>query len=238
MVASIKDMLKYPIKYIHQDDIGFRKSLAVNKAILLSSGEYLVFADDDMVAPPKYIDAHLKKLKENNLVLGKYIPVLTGDTLFTEENITSGKYMNRVTFKDLLRLLYWKIKYRLYFIRKNPKRPKLNGGNFSVTKNAIVKVNGIDRDFVGWGYEDDDLRQRLIKSGITLEEVVLSGYNFNLGYEPKNKTISSNSSSEQAAINKKMAYSDSRPWHCKNGIKEILSSGIPNSQDGWLFIWP
>lgn len=236
MVSAIKDRLKYPIKYIFQNDDGFRKAIAVNKAIAVASSEYLIFADDDMVAPPRYIEAHIKKLNNSNLVLGKYIPVRTGDPLFTEDNIVSGRYTKILTLPYYLHLFYWKVKYRLYFFTKNPKRPKLNGNNFSVSKAAITQINGFDCDFVGWGYEDDDLRQRLLKSRVTLEEVVFSGYNFNLGYEPASKTSGSVNSALTGAINKKMAYSD-RPYFCKNGLKEILTNGIPPLQRGWFIDW-
>jgi|WetSurMetagenome_2_1015567.scaffolds.fasta_scaffold14762_4 glycosyltransferase involved in cell wall biosynthesis len=220
MVFVLQNELKYSLKYIEQEDKGFRKSLILNKAIILSDSEYLIFADDDCIAPPKFIEVHGKKTSVKKCVLGKYLMVNGKKKhLFSESNIRTLKYIRAFTLFDFLDMLYWKIKYRVYFLQNHPKRPRLVGGNFSVYKKALIDINGFDCDFVGWGYEDDDIKTRLVRSGLSLDEVVLSGYNFNLGDET-NRTPRQ-TSQETILKQKEMAYSKERPWRCVNGLDKI-----------------
>jgi len=220
MIEEIMDDLGYPVQYICQEDIGFRKALILNKAVALSDSQYLIFADDDCIAPAGYIENHVKRLGPDKVVVGKYFKI-KGDRkhLFTQDNIRSGRYENAVGIRDLVYLFYRKIQYRLYFLTRNRKRPKLMGGNFSVSRQALVSVNGFDCDFVGWGYEDDDIRNRLVRSGCSLEEVVMNGYNFNLGYE--GNTTPRQTTQDKVFQQKKMAYSLDRPWFCENGLDRI-----------------
>jgi glycosyltransferase involved in cell wall biosynthesis len=204
MVFALKPELVYPLQYIEQEDNGSRKALMLNKAIFLSDSEYLIFADDDCIPPSQFIEAHVKKSGKKKCLLGKHI--------YIDNNIP------RYTVFDFFDLLYWKIKYRIYFSQNHPTRPKLNGGNFSVYKKLLVNINGFDNDFVGWGYDDDDIRNRLVRSGVVLDEVVLSGYNFNLGRTKKTPRQTTN---ESILKRKEMAYSSERPWFCLNGLDKI-----------------
>ncbi len=224
MMEMLRGQLDYPLHYIRQADKGFRKSLAVNKAIRLAAGKILVFADDDMIPPPRYLESysrvfHAAADADALLVYSKYIPVDTGDERFTLEKIRSGDYMKRVTLSDRIHLFYWKLKYRLYFRRNDPRRPKLNGNNFAVSAAAVRAVNGLDSDFTGWGYEDDDLRRRLLAVGTKQTEAVCSAWNFNLGYSRDSKTTAQRPELlARAAYNKQLAYDESRPARCIHGM--------------------
>ena len=123
MVAELGPFLGYRLTYIRQEDNGFRKSLAVNKAVRESAGQILVFADDDMIPPPRFLESYEKIYRKASdpdriLIYSKYIPVLPDDELFTIANIINGKFMNRYTLNRRMHFLYWKIKYLLYFLKK------------------------------------------------------------------------------------------------------------------------
>lgn len=231
MVSELGPSLGYRLTYIRQEDNGFRKSLAVNKAVRESTGQILIFADDDMIPPPHFLESYEKIYRSASdpdrvLVYSKYIPIVPDDKLFTMENIVNGEFMNRYTLHWRMHFLYWKIKYLLYFQKKHPLRPKLNGGNFSVSAAAFRAINGLDSDFVGWGYEDDDLRRRLLVYGVTQKEAVCSAWLFNLGYVPESKTTFG-SSENRAAENKKLAYDKTRPARCVRGMMEAEAAEIP-----------
>jgi GT2 family glycosyltransferase len=49
----------------------------------------------------------------------------------------------------------------------SPKRFKgVKGCNFASWKTDLVRVNGFDESYVGWGYEDTDLLLRLFNAGV------------------------------------------------------------------------
>lgn len=223
-IASFKNQGRYLLHYIRQEDKGFRKTLALNKAIKIAKGRILVFVDDDTVAPPDFLGNYHQVFKrsanmDSLLVFAKYIPIEPDDPLFTLENIHNLRYMQRYTLSYKLHFLCWKWKYLTYFWRHNPKRPKLNGGNFAVSAAAIKAINGFDNDFNGWGYEDDDLRRRLLASGTAQAEAVCSAWNFNLGYTKTAKTTAQHPEFIQnVLVNRSRAYDLSRPDRCINGI--------------------
>ena len=193
MMRGLQGRTGYPLHYIRQADQGFRKTLALNKAIRLAKGDILVFADDDMIPPPRYLESYERVFRsssspENLLVYSKFLSVDPADPLLAKDSIRSGAYMRKVSLSDRIHLFYWKLKYLLYFRQHHPRRPKLNGANFAVSSAAIFSVNGMDMDFTGWGYEDDDLRVRLLKNGILQAEAVCSAWSFNLGHDVSNKT--------------------------------------------------
>ncbi len=229
MMEEMKDSTGYPLHYIRQEDIGFRKSLALNKAIRIASGEILVFADDDMIPPPRYLENYAKLFRdgESCFVYAKYIPVPLKDELFTPENIRNGKYMKRYTFSQRFHLFYWKIKYMMYLRRHNPRRPKLNGANFAVTAEAMRAINGFDSDFTGWGYEDDDMRRRLLASGTVPKEAVCSAWAFNLGCEAEGKTTAGRPElCERALFNRNLAHDTGRPARCVHGMTEAEEAEV------------
>ena len=232
MIEAFRKEAGFLFHYVRQEDKGFRKSLAVNKAVRIARGKILVFADDDMIPPPEYLESYYRTFCaaadiNSLLVYSKYIPVDTGDKLFTMENIRNGSYMKRFSLSDRFHLLYWKWKYQLYIRKNHPKRPKLNGNNFAVSAAAVRAVNGLDGDFTGWGYEDDDLRRRLLAIGTQQAEAVCTAWNFNLGYSKANKTTAQRPDLlARVEYNKALAYDNSRPARCVNGMAEAEAGEI------------
>ena len=47
----------------------------------------------------------------------------------------------------------------------------LKGCNFSVSREALLNVNGFDESYRGWGYEDSDIGVRLINSGMRIKSL-------------------------------------------------------------------
>ncbi len=58
LISSVK--LPVPIKHITQPDLGWRKNYALNKAIVASKTDYLVFIDEGCVLHPRFMEFHLK----------------------------------------------------------------------------------------------------------------------------------------------------------------------------------
>ena len=228
-MLQFRDQANFDLHYICQEDIGFRKSLAANKAIRAARGKYLVFADDDMIPPPHYLEAYRKIFVANAgdiLIFSKYLKADPREKCFSLEGISKLDYMKKVNIFSKLHLLVWKFKYRKYIAQNLPHRPKLNGGNFGVSAQAMRAINGYDNEFSGWGYEDDDLRRRLLAIGTLPCEGVYSAWCFNLGYLNDFKTAQTAGDGTAApenrdgTANKKLAYDTSRPARCRCGICE------------------
>lgn len=174
VALSFKDILT--LKYLFQEDKGYRVASARNLGIRHSSGEIIVFIDSGMILSPDCIASHLEshqQTKEATAVIGYMLGLEepdTGDEILPsqintddpETSITSILASKRFldirekTFKlcrdDLSTLpapwaLFWT-------------------GNASVKTIAIESVGSFDTNYDGrWGVEDIDLGFRLFKNG-------------------------------------------------------------------------
>jgi cellulose synthase/poly-beta-1,6-N-acetylglucosamine synthase-like glycosyltransferase len=167
---------KLDITHLFQEDIGWRKNKALNRAIVASKYEYLIFIDGDCVPYDNFIEWHLKLAEKNNVLCGRRSE--PGDVI-------TNKIRNRnITVKD-----YRKNYLKLFFEYKRDKNAKhydagifinpnsiigkilknkrdkkahLVGCNFSCFKSDLEKINGFDEDFsMPTTGEDTDIERRM-----------------------------------------------------------------------------
>jgi glycosyltransferase involved in cell wall biosynthesis len=164
------------IKHMWHEDIGFRKSKILNKAVSLAIGEYLLFLDGDCIPFPDYIEEQIFLIENGYMVAGHRI--LLAEKI-TKQILLNPTIINNIVKWRLFNWLYARIRNHVnkiwpnlrlgngkwrYFNDQNWKYPK--GCNFAVWKNDFLAVNGFDESFEGWGHEDSDLFIRLLHYGI------------------------------------------------------------------------
>jgi glycosyltransferase involved in cell wall biosynthesis len=54
VVNSLRAQIDIPIQHVWQEDDGFQKCRVMNKAIVASRGEYLIFTDGDCIPHPDF----------------------------------------------------------------------------------------------------------------------------------------------------------------------------------------
>jgi glycosyltransferase involved in cell wall biosynthesis len=161
------------IKHVWQEDKGFRAARIRNKAVLQSSGEYVIFLDGDCFVRHNFITRHVNVAEKNYFV--------SGNRILCNKSLSSYLLLN----VDELRkgYLYWLKKWlhgdinRFYPLLTLPSflswrkwfKTQWKGAktcNLGVFRNDLYRVNGFDERFIGWGYEDSDLVIRLIRANI------------------------------------------------------------------------
>ncbi|RTK94622.1 MAG: glycosyltransferase [Neisseriaceae bacterium] len=177
----IKELIpSYPcqIKHIWHEDLGFRKSAILNKAVAASVGEYLIFIDGDCVIPADYISSQLKLRETGYFVAGNRV-------LMSKEYTT--EILRENIALESLHKLQWIVLYikkstnkLLHFVRLPPnsnwrklrrtnwRYPK--GCNIGVSRDDYIAVNGYDESFSGWGHEDADFFVRLLHNNIYIKD--------------------------------------------------------------------
>lgn len=60
LIDSFSSKFKFPIVHVWQEDEGFQKSKILNRAILKSSSDYLLFTDGDCIPRKDFVAVHLK----------------------------------------------------------------------------------------------------------------------------------------------------------------------------------
>ena len=172
-----------PVRIFHvwHEDKGFRLARIRNRAVLASSGEYIIQIDGDIIAHPRFIEDHMRYAKRGcylrggRVMLGK---TLTERLCRTREMKTLKPWSRGIEKKrwNALRLPwlgnYLADRYRLsqYAL----------GCNMSYFRCDFFAVNGYDEFFEGWGGEDSDYFRRLKLYGIKNRRLKFVGLTYHL----------------------------------------------------------
>ncbi len=173
VVAVAAEAIGIPIVHVLHPDRGFRKTLALNRAILASTAEYLIFSDGDCIPNPHFVERHLALARRGRFVSGGYLklpPEVTGEV--TVEAVREG----RVFDPAWLRARGWRPGRKALRVgrgpstaalldRLTPTRATWNGHNASTFRDHLIQVNGFDLD-MEWGGEDRALGERLVHLGV------------------------------------------------------------------------
>ncbi len=159
--------------HVWHEDRGFRKTAILNRAIVASRGDYLIFSDGDCIPRDDFVATHVRLARAESFLSGGYIK-LSADVSRRVDiaDIRSGRVMDA----SHLRSIGWKPGKRALRLLRGSVRPSLldavtptnrswNGHNSSATRRAILDANGFDMD-MGYGGEDRALGERLQNAGI------------------------------------------------------------------------
>jgi predicted glycosyltransferase involved in capsule biosynthesis len=148
---------KYPniVTLFLKNDDDFKKSLAFNIAAQLSKFDVFCFCDVDVLIPIEQL------IESENLILSNVV-----DHVFP----FCGIFINvkKCFFESFLptynfRILYEQVEdSNLGYNNDNicVKSDNSPGGCNLISKDAFYKIGGYDIDFIGWGFEDTDFKER------------------------------------------------------------------------------
>jgi glycosyltransferase involved in cell wall biosynthesis len=235
IVEGISEILpllnNFKLKFIRQQDAGFRLAKCRNNAIRIAEGDFLIFWDQDILAAKNYIKTFCDNLREGGFLIPPDPVRLTEQqsNRITDEMIIAGDYGEVITKLQLanLRRLVRKDKYYYFetrFIKKNSYKPKVRGGIAGIFKKDILKIDGYDENYIGWGFEDDDLGRRLYKSGITGKNVFDREFSVHL-FHPTNTT--GEESVNYDYYNKRIAEIKAGDFKAVRGLSNPLGDDEP-----------
>jgi glycosyltransferase involved in cell wall biosynthesis len=173
LVEAYAARAPFPIRHVWQEDRGFRAGAARNKALARAETSYVIFTDGDCVPPQDFVARHLGLrergcfLAANRILLG---PTFTARVLAERmpvHRFTAMRWLAAWARRDVNRAL------PLVRLPDGPfrkRRPQQWEGvktcNFSAWREDLLKVNGFDEGYAGWGLEDSDLVIRLLHAGV------------------------------------------------------------------------
>ncbi|WP_339881070.1 glycosyltransferase [uncultured Algoriphagus sp.] len=148
----------FPIQHLTQEDLGWRKNRALNRAIKSAKAEWLVFIDGDCLLHPRFMEFHFKLSDKNSILGGKRIKLDENTSLdLIEGKIPIGK-MNHVIIKKFREIsrnggqfleegIFIEPTGILGFIPKMRKMRNLKGCNMSFHRSAIDAINGFNEEY-------------------------------------------------------------------------------------------
>ena len=173
VVEEFQKRAPFPVKHVWQADEGFRVAAVRNRGVAATDAEYIIFTDGDCIPPPWFVAAHKRLAEKGHFlsgnrilmsesftreVLGEKVPVQRWGTLQWLGARFSGR-INR--WIPLLRLPNLRLRKRVHQGWEG-----IMSCNISMWREDLVKVNGVDESFSGWGMEDSDLVIRLYRAGV------------------------------------------------------------------------
>lgn len=189
-IEECKKELNLDIHHVWQPDEGFQKSMILNKAILQSSTEYLIFTDGDCVPRSDFVRVHHDNAENGYILSGGYfkLPMSTSKAI-TKDDIYSGNAFDKKwllangtpnTYKFLkLTSKGWVEKALNKF---TPAGAPWNGHNSSGWKRDLVEVNGFNEE-MQYGGQDRELGERLFNLGIRSKQLRYSAICIHLDHK-------------------------------------------------------
>jgi len=172
----------FDIKYIRQDDEGYRLSEIRNKGIESAKHEQIIILDCDMLPLPTLVESYMMyaHVTDKAVLIGGRRYVNTDNTKY--ENIIKNVGIlydlpsvrtdtGKPPENGLPPSEDWRYKiYRETNNLKNSKYPfrAFCGGNVCFPKSLIDKIGGFDEDFKAWGAEDTEFGYRVYNQGYWL----------------------------------------------------------------------
>ena len=170
---------RFSIKYIFQEDNGYRLSEIRNKGIEASTHDQVIILDCDMLPLPTLVESYMKyaHVSKKIVLIGGRRYVNTDEVNYeqiiddiscvsTLPSLDTGT--GKIPEKGLPPSEDWRYKiYRSTNDLKNSKYPfrAFCGGNVCFHKSLIQTIGGFDEDFTAWGAEDTEFGYRVYNHG-------------------------------------------------------------------------
>ena len=174
VIADYQSRAAFRLTHVWQEDLGFRAAAIRNRAVAATSADYVVFTDGDCIPLPGFVARH-RRLAEH----GWFV---VGNRLLLSERFTRRVLRMRLPIhawplwkwtaarmtgdvNRILPLLPIPIPRRLRKVSSG----RWQGAktcNLAAWRDDLLKIDGFDESYTGWGLEDSDLVVRLIRSGI------------------------------------------------------------------------
>jgi glycosyltransferase involved in cell wall biosynthesis len=166
------------VLHVWHEDRGFRKSEILNRAIVASGGDYLLFTDGDCIPRADMVAMHFALAAPGRYLGGGYLKLPAGvSERIGVDDVRSGRFAELAW----LRAQGWKPGHRALRLTRGrrlaalwdaltPTRPLFAGNNASAWRDAIVAANGFEGE-MGYGGLDRALGYRLVNLGVRPRQV-------------------------------------------------------------------
>jgi glycosyltransferase involved in cell wall biosynthesis len=164
---------RFRIDHVWQENKGYRAAIVRNRAVACSDADYIVYTDQDCVPFPDFLSRHARLAERGWFVAGNRLLTTRG---FAERIFAQHLPVHEWSFGQWLRCRLRGDINRLQplvrlpdgaFRKLHPRRWRgAKTANLAVWKSDLLRVNGMDEEYAGWGLEDSDLVIRLIRAGV------------------------------------------------------------------------
>ena len=163
----------FPVTHLWQEDQGFRAAAIRNRALAATEADYVVFSDGDCVPSPQFVAQHRRLAERGWFVAGNRVLLSAAFTQRVLRNRlpihawSRGAWALAWAMRDINRWLPLITLPDGAFRKSAPQRWEgVKTCNLGAWRDDLLRVNGLDETYSGWGLEDSDLVIRLLHAGI------------------------------------------------------------------------
>lgn len=178
LIEVMRNRISNPIIHVWHEDNGFQKTQILNKAIIASKSDYLIFTDGDCIPRNDFVSVHLAKKEKGFFLSGGYfkLPMVTSN-LISEKDIVSQRCFDiKWLLQNGLKKSYKNAKVSVFGLKAlilnwlTPTNASWNGHNASASKSDLISINGFNQE-MQYGGEDRELGERLFNKGLKSKQI-------------------------------------------------------------------
>lgn len=177
LVETWKGRVGRRLEHVWHEDRGFRAAEIRNRAVLLARGAYVIFLDGDCLARSGFVARHRALAEAGHFVAGNR--VLLSDAM-TKKVLAERLPVERWSLPRWLGVRLTGGINRIAALLTLPLGPArlwrkskwagVRSCNLAIWRDDLVRVDGFDADYQGWGREDSDLVVRLLRAGVARKD--------------------------------------------------------------------
>lgn len=178
---NISNSFSFPVTHLWHEDKGFRKNKILNKSIISSKADYLIFIDGDCIPHSQFVKEHVTNKMKDVCLTGRRVNLSERITNRLSPDLVRNGYLEKNTLKLIFDGLFGKSFYveKGFYVKNNFLRNILNkkmrgllGCNFSIHKADILDINGFDERYEAPSIgEDSDIQFRLELIGKSIKSL-------------------------------------------------------------------
>lgn len=212
LVKEFAAQCPVPVLHIWHPDEGFQLAKIRNRSIAKASYPYVIQIDGDLILHRHFIGDHLHISEQGYFVSGSRVLLsgATSEALLKHNSIQVQKYhqgsknfFNRFRNRVLRQMLSTRYKIsgsNKYYVK---------GCNMAFWKSDLLKVNGYNESFTGWGREDSELAIRLINAGVKKKFLKMGGTTYHLFHKEASRELEQrNITLMETAITQQIKWTD------------------------------
>lgn len=178
VIRRVRDQTGLEVRHVWHEDRGFRKCEILNRAILASGGDYLLFSDGDCIPRRDMVEVHARLAEPDCFLSGGCLRIPGPLTeRLSVDDVRDGRFAELRWLlsqgwrpgRRALRLVPSE-RVAALFDRLTPTRTQFGGHNASTWRWAIEQANGFDAE-MGYGGLDRALGYRLRNLGLRGRQV-------------------------------------------------------------------
>jgi glycosyltransferase involved in cell wall biosynthesis len=221
LVEEVAARASFPVLHCWHEDRGFRLAEIRNRALAMARGHYLVMVDGDLVLDPWFLADHARAARTGWMVQG-------GRALLSEAVTRDALARARIDLgpgepgtrnrKNAVRSRW----LSALASRRGRDVYRVRGANLAFWREDVLRVNGFDEAFVGWGREDSEFVARMQHAGVRRRNLKFAAVAFHLWHPEASRALLPRN---QQILEATLA---TRATRCVRGIDRHLAAGPAN----------